>query len=293
MRCIDVWVPLHLSGLWVPVWADNPSETGSLGAGFCLEPGLRARACISEETRVLYNGVDVSDTCFIRFLSEKLGPLKLAARSPAPLGAGLGASAALSLAYSVAASLLYGKTMILEDAAAPAHIAEVTCRTGLGDVVAEYHGGFEIRVRPGPPGRGVVKHVYTPRPPYIYAVYLDGLLDTPRMLASIRSDAYRLAREMLARLMESPSVEFFVEQAHAFTSMIFDYSARRRLIHGVMDTGASLFFLKKNVLAIVSMERNPRLERFLGESRVNYTLYRLTWTGLRVSGITRGRHGPV
>ena len=42
-----------------------------------------------------------------------------------------------------------------------AHNAEVNCKTGLGDVLASFHGGFEIRVKPGAPGIGNVEKIIT------------------------------------------------------------------------------------------------------------------------------------
>ena len=74
-----------------------------------------------------------------------------------PVGYGLGCSAAAALSLALALNKAIGAGYTREQAGTIAHNAEVRCRTGLGDVLAAYHGGFEIRTAPGAPGIGAVK----------------------------------------------------------------------------------------------------------------------------------------
>lgn len=76
-----------------------------------------------------------------------------------PVGYGLGCSgaAALSLAYALDGAL--GTKIGRIRAAKIAHISEIECGTGYGDVLASYHGGFEVRTSPGAPGIGKVKNI--------------------------------------------------------------------------------------------------------------------------------------
>ena len=51
------------------------------------------------------------------------------------------------------------KAIVKEKVGQIAHNAEVMCKTGLGDVLASFHGGFEIRTKAGAPGIGVVEKI--------------------------------------------------------------------------------------------------------------------------------------
>jgi len=53
-----------------------------------------------------------------------------------------------------------------------AHNAEVNCKTGLGDVLASFHGGFEVRVKPGAPGIGTVEKISTDKISVIIDLFL-------------------------------------------------------------------------------------------------------------------------
>jgi pantoate kinase len=64
---------------------------------------------------------------------------------PFSQGFGMSAAACLSAAYATAECLGISKIQALY----AAHTAEVRSRTGLGDVIASYHGGVEYRNAPG------------------------------------------------------------------------------------------------------------------------------------------------
>ena len=90
------------------------------------------------------------------------GRLEIRHELGVPPGYGLGcsAAAALSLAYALDEAL--GTDLGMERAAAVAHEAELECRTGLGDVLAAWRGGFEIRTVAGGPGKGRVSSAGLP-----------------------------------------------------------------------------------------------------------------------------------
>ena len=73
-----------------------------------------------------------------------------------PVGYGLGSSSAVALSLSLALDQALNTKLDKNTIGQIAHNAEVNCKTGLGDVLASFHGGFEIRVKPGAPGIGTV-----------------------------------------------------------------------------------------------------------------------------------------
>ena len=78
-----------------------------------------------------------------------------------PVGYGLGSSSAVALSLSFALDQALGTKLDRSLIGQIAHNAEVNCKTGLGDVLASFHGGFEIRVKAGAPGIGSVEKIHT------------------------------------------------------------------------------------------------------------------------------------
>jgi pantoate kinase len=97
-----------------------------------------------------------------------------------PIGAGFGLSAAALLATLTALNQLFDRGMSPGDIAQCAHAAEVTHRTGLGDVAACQGGGWVIRSGPGIHGR--IERRFDMREP-LYAVSF-GPISTPAVLGS-------------------------------------------------------------------------------------------------------------
>lgn len=150
-------------------------EAGSLGAGFSIVHGVetsvsgarlgRGRGVL----RVSTSGYAPGNTAVSRAVAAELarevsggggGDAAVSAdvhhRIGVPVGYGLGCSSAAALSLALALNEALGCGLSVEEAGRIAHRAEVRCRTGLGDVLAAYHGGFEVRVRAGAPGVGRV-----------------------------------------------------------------------------------------------------------------------------------------
>src|ERR671920_2526728 len=76
-----------------------------------------------------------------------------------PIGFGLGSSGAGALSLSYALNQALDTGLSRSQAAQVAHQAEIACNTGLGTVIAEFAGGFEMRTRVGAPGIGYVSKI--------------------------------------------------------------------------------------------------------------------------------------
>jgi pantoate kinase len=97
-----------------------------------------------------------------------------------PIGAGFGLSAAALLSTLTALNRLFSLEMNAEEIAQQAHAAEVTHRTGLGDVAACQGGGRVLRSGPGI--HGMIERRYD-MPEPLYAVSF-GPIHTPAILGS-------------------------------------------------------------------------------------------------------------
>ena len=158
------FAPAHLTGFFeIRDEHANPYHQGSRGAGLNIEVGVEAKVTVREAapTRtVRINGVIDTAPVVHTTLSGLLGDAYPAAvevdlSSPLPASQGFGLSGAGALSTGLALAAMLG--FPTKNALWEAHKAEVTHRTGLGDVPAQFVGGAEIRVTPGPMPIGVVE----------------------------------------------------------------------------------------------------------------------------------------
>ena len=161
----SAFAPAHITGFLEISMNSNPLYCGSRGAGVSIQHGVittvRAVHSKSTEVNIKINGINantfpVSENVISKILSKtsKNYSIYVDHNVQVPIGAGLGSSGsmALSLVYALNAELDLDLSIL--ESAQIAHIAEIECGTGLGTVIAEYFGGFEIRSKPGAPGIG-------------------------------------------------------------------------------------------------------------------------------------------
>lgn len=277
---LEIRIPIHISGFWAPRYSSNPLESGSIGAGLNIAVYLRA-VVITVRNRfgIILGDKEVLNN-HVEFLSRRLGSRTMIyAQSPFDLGAGFGLSAGLTIAYSLATCPNFG---FIEDCLDLAHEAEVTFQTGLGDVVAESHGGFLIRIEPGSPSRARVRKVLIKeKVPLIVCQTIGVAIDTPTLLKTIDQRNYRLAEEFLHKLMENPCLERFFQYSQTFTRRLFNYS----FVDEALKPFRSFilgYYLKKRALVI-----------WVDEARVEEVLVNLNNRGFKCIESTISNHGVL
>ncbi|MEM3164818.1 MAG: GHMP kinase [Halobacteria archaeon] len=247
MRSASATAPLHITGLFEPVYHRDWRRTGSRGAGLALLPGVETTVLPARRTRVYLDGRPVAErgggerrrwpgrpvaergggerrrwpgrpsrAPTTRRVVELLapGPVEVRTRLPAPAGAGLGTSGAGALSTARAIDRAFGLRLPPRDLVAAAHRAEVENRTGLGTVAGVAGGGLTLRLAPGI-GSGALRSF--PIPARIAWVVLGGL-STPRILSDpawnriIRREGRRSLRGLLRR----PTLRRFMEESRRF-----------------------------------------------------------------------------
>ncbi|OPY34562.1 MAG: Pantoate kinase [Methanomassiliicoccales archaeon PtaU1.Bin124] len=161
MRQAMAFCPGHLTGFFQICRHPDPLATGSRGAGFSINLGAESRVVLENGTGkldIFINGAKakarVTESAAKTLLGEEKLDTKIFTTLHLPISQGFGMSAAGALSASLALSELLGQG---EDAAYDAaHIAEVQCGTGLGDIAAIRTGGMEMRVKEGLPPAGEV-----------------------------------------------------------------------------------------------------------------------------------------
>jgi len=161
MRQAMAYCPGHLTGFFQICRHEDPLQTGSRGAGFSINLGAESRVILENgngKLDIFINGARakarVTENAVRSLLGEEKLDIKIFTTLHLPISQGFGMSAAGALSSSLALSELLG---LGEDAAyEAAHIAEVQCGTGLGDIAALRTGGMEMRVKEGLPPKGEV-----------------------------------------------------------------------------------------------------------------------------------------
>jgi pantoate kinase len=218
-----VWVPAHITGFFAAERREEPRLSGSIGAGLCLSLGATTIAEAApelERTEIFLNGT-LSEAPVSRFVAGRLagdrGPVRLRTELEMPFGAGFGASGAGALGAAYAISSCFDLGLTANQAAAVAHEAEVTLRTGLGDVIAQNCGGLVMRLYPGAPGTGIVDRIPVSPMPISYVV--RGPISTRDVLSDekVMKAVNAAGEEALKELLRKPTFANFMRLSRSFT----------------------------------------------------------------------------
>ena len=158
--------PAHITGFFkADVEQSSPELMGSLGAGFSIKDGVTTTVHVnySDENNfeIHTTGYETDNTDVSEFVIKEFQ--KIVGKNfscnvnhdiSVPIGYGLGCSGAVALSLAFALDKALGTNLSKEEVGKIAHTAEVSCKTGLGDVIGSFYGGFEIRTKPGAPGIG-------------------------------------------------------------------------------------------------------------------------------------------
>ncbi len=227
--------PAHITGFFTAHLGDsqkNSESLGSTGAGFSIKQGVTTSVMVSErqgqESNFKISAVgyesdktDISEFVLNEFL--KLGDFSnrffdIRHEITIPVGYGLGSSGAVALSLSFALDEALQTKLDRTEIGRIAHNAEVSCKTGLGDVLASYHGGFEIRVKPGAPGVGNVEKISTEKISIIMVCFSP--ISTNRFIKDRLSQINGLGGVMVNRLLESRNYEHFQDMSLEFAEYV-------------------------------------------------------------------------
>ncbi len=225
------FVPGHITGLFrIYDLDDDPLRRGSIGAGFSIGSGTITRVTLeavdSPEVIVRYNGVQIEGQvtrAVIELMSQEYGQSYKATvqhDSELPIGVGFGASGAGALGTALAMNQALDSHFDHIRAAQFAHVAEVKNRTGLGDVIAQFSGGIEIRVSPGAPGIGETRNIPFSEPLNVTLAGSPGLETSEVLSDPVSRERINRAGDMIAkRLIEEPTFERFIECSREFSAL--------------------------------------------------------------------------
>ncbi|NND86669.1 MAG: GHMP kinase [Nitrosopumilus sp.] len=227
--------PAHITGFFkahLEEGKNNLENLGSMGAGFSIKQGVTTKVKVLPKNNLESNfristkgyqsdKTDVSEFVLNEF--RKLGNFsdkffEIEHEISIPVGYGLGSSSAVALSLSFALDKALGTKLDKTKIGQIAHNAEVNCKTGLGDVLASYHGGFEIRVKPGAPGIGTVEKISTDKISIVMICFSP--ISTNKFIKERLSQINGLGGKMVNRLLESKDYQNFQDMSLEFARYV-------------------------------------------------------------------------
>jgi pantoate kinase len=136
------------------------------------------------------------------------------------MGFGLGSSGAAALSLSYAINKALNIQLKKVEAAQIAHCADIVCKTGLGTVAALYAGGYEIRLKPGAPGRALT--LTKELSDYVASILCISSLSTRSMLNNQLLDKAdkSCSRKLINRLKSMDDVDGFLDASFSFADAL-------------------------------------------------------------------------
>lgn len=210
--------PAHVTGFFtVSDEHKDPENTGSRGAGFSIDLGAHVEAEVEGHGWIMeVNGVESSFLLVEKVVRSFAPGGHLTIETDVPFSQGLGMSGACALAAGLAVCDAIGTPQ--EEAVIQSHRSELFCRTGLGDVVAQSVGGFEVRLKEGIPPYGVIEKHHLDRELVIAVVGLP-LVTTHVLSDPVLTQWIKLiGDECMDDFVEDISFERFLDISRQFST---------------------------------------------------------------------------
>src|SRR3990172_6395685 len=159
----SAFCPGHVTAFFEPVEDPDPFKKGSRGAGLSLSLRVKARLGRKQNVRIYLNRQEVHAPTTRWAVERAIGgaafEVIVQSEVQLPVSQGFGMSAAGALSAVLAVNDALDLALTHAGCVAIAHAAEVTAKTGLGDVVPASLGAMDIRLQPGAPPHGVVRRL--------------------------------------------------------------------------------------------------------------------------------------
>lgn len=243
-----------MTGFFYPVYRESWELTGSLGAGLVIRPGLRC--VVGRGEGLTFAAEPISWGPALEIYNELGKGFSVHLSGNCLPGAGYAFSAASSLA--VAACYALAGKISLSEAAMRAHISEVRCRTGLGDVLAIWGGeGLALRKRPGGPGVGEVENIRIRDKIAIVTSEL-GRLATESLLTTHHEKIMEAGDWSYREFLKNPSLANFLELSNRFSRELGLIDRSIEEIVRPVSSRLLGWYVKKRVLVLVVEEAEAR-----------------------------------
>ena len=269
--------PAHITGFFkAELENEDSKQLGSLGAGFSIKKGVKTTVSIREKTKhdisnfsIKVNGFESGDMRVSELVLSKFSTngkfIDVTHEIDVPVGYGFGCSAAVALSLSIALNDALNCKLSKIEVAQIAHDVEIECKTGLGDVLASYHGGFEVRVKPGAPGIGQVKKISSNEKRDVIIICFNPI-STKKFLKEKISSINGLGGKMVKKLIESNDTEEFQDMSVKFAKYVNVITPKMNevitLLHkNRIKCGVALF--GETIFSLVTKDQKYKVKKIL------------------------------
>ena len=246
----QAFVPGHVTGFFTSNPDPDPTKAGSTGAGVTLSDGVTVTVRAADSAAVFLNDVELEIEAVERVLGALDVRAEVSAVTDLPLGSGFGVSGAMALGTALASNHAFDRRLSQNELVTIAHGAEVQAGTGLGDVVAQAHGGVPIRLEPGGPQHNLLDAIPA-RGRIEYHVIGD--LSTDEVLSGDTELLTEAGEQALSELVTEPTIERFMRASRTFSrESDLLTPAVREVIRDVTEAGgdAAMAMLGETVFAL-------------------------------------------
>jgi pantoate kinase len=282
MRKAAAFVPGHISGFFqICDEAGELERVGSRNCGPCINTGVLTEIAADPNERlnveVFINGRRAPEAHTTLAVVRQILPMVpepsrvvIKHSAQVPIGAGYGASGAGALGAAFALSKAFNLGLTRPEIIEIAHVAEVSCRTGLGDVGAQAIGGLVIGLEPGAPPYGKWQQISLERDVKIVCATLaplstKELLDDPKL----RDRSRKFGLIAMKNLLKKPTIQNFMKVSHDFSEGLELLDDQLRKLIGAANSagaiGASMAMLGRAVFALVKVPELGEVKKAFSE----------------------------
>lgn len=295
MQVAGAFSPGHITGfVEFPSLPDDPVLKGSRGAGFCISRGVKTMVSAEKSSKnalsIFMNDKFADDAEVSKYvvgeyleLVKKPFSIRVDHDLEIPVGYGLGSSGAAALSLSLALNNVLDTRLSNIEAAQIAHKADLVCRCGAGTVLAEYHGGFEMRLNAGAPGIGLVEKIMLRD--HKAVILCIAPMSTKEFLTNKVSLINGLGGRMLGKLAKTRTIDDFMDMSLQFANSIDFVSDRcQQVINEMLANGykCSTAMFGETVFSIVKNEHVEDVQRILGKYDGEVLVCDIDYLGARV-----------
>ncbi len=197
-----------------------------------------------------------------------------------PIGAGFGCSGAGALSASLALNEELGFNFSNLKCGQIAHVAEVKNKTGLGDVIGSFFGGFEIRVKPGAPGVGEIRKIEL-SPDLSVVCAAGGVLETKKVLNDeiLRKKIIDAGNEYLKQIINDESIEIseIIQKARDFSFKTGLMTPEiKKALNSLNQSGfgnSSMIMLGQSMFCLTEKNKVKEVVKILRKNLISWSIF--------------------
>ena len=213
---VRAYCPGHISSIFRVCRHEDLLYAGSRGAGIVIDEGVitEVETFPGSGVSVYFNDLKMdfkpSLVMAKKMIHDSMSGIIIRHSTRLPLGAGFGVSGACVLGVGLCLNRIFSLGKSMKEIGQAAHVTEIDCGTGLGDVGPMLVGGIELRKKEGAPGYGIVEDIKSDFNDIV--CFSFGKIETNKVIRDNEfSEINKVADNILAKLFADPCFDKFMQ----------------------------------------------------------------------------------